>query len=113
MKANGGSHDFRAPSALAGFNATDATVGVPEIVRARVRVGAGLESATLKVRGVLATEAEGVAIVPGEAFRVKPAGREPLGQRPGVRQDDSGRGEAGAIGSTELTGGSEEVEILI
>jgi hypothetical protein len=31
-----------------------------------------------KVRGVLATEAEGVAIVPGEAFRIKPAGGEPL-----------------------------------
>jgi len=30
------------------------------------------------VRGVLATEAEGVAIVPGEAFRIKPAGGEPL-----------------------------------
>jgi hypothetical protein len=38
-----------------------------------------LESATLKLRGVAATEAEGVPVMaPVEAFRVKPAGREPL-----------------------------------
>jgi hypothetical protein len=70
------------PNTLAGLNVTDATVGVAEIVSARfaVCVRAGLlESATLKVRGVAATGAEGVpAMVPVEAFRVKPAGREPL-----------------------------------
>ena len=34
---------------------------------------------TLKVSGVLATDAEGVPVMaPVEAFRVKPAGKEPL-----------------------------------
>jgi hypothetical protein len=70
------------PNTLAGFNVTDATVGVAEIVSVRfaVCVRAGLlESATLKVSGVLATDAEGVPVIaPVEAFRVKPAGREPL-----------------------------------
>jgi hypothetical protein len=70
------------PNTLAGFNVTDATAGVAEIVSVRfaVCVRAGLlESATLKVSGVLATDAEGVPVIaPVEAFRVKPAGREPL-----------------------------------
>ena len=70
------------PSTLVGFTVTDATVGVAEIVNVRfaVCVSAGLlESVTLKLRGVLATEAEGVPVMaPVEAFRVKPTGREPL-----------------------------------
>ena len=70
------------PNTLVGFTATDATVGVAEIVSVRfaVCVRAGLlESETLKVRGVLTTETEGVPVMaPVEAFRVKPAGREPL-----------------------------------
>ena len=70
------------PNTLVGFTVTDATVGVAEIVSVRfaVCVRAGLlESVTLKVRGVLATEAEGVPVMaPVEAFRVKPAGREPV-----------------------------------
>jgi hypothetical protein len=70
------------PNTLVGFNVTDATVGVAEIVSVRfaVCVRAGLlESATLKLRGVAATAAEGVPVMaPVEAFRVKPAGREPL-----------------------------------
>jgi len=58
------------------------TSAAAETVRVRealcVRAGL-LESATLKVSGVLATDAEGVpAMAPVEAFRVKPAGREPL-----------------------------------
>jgi hypothetical protein len=72
------------PNTLVGFNATDAivVVGAAEIVSVRfavcVRTGL-LESATLKVRGVLATEAVGVPVIaPVEAFRVKPAGSEPL-----------------------------------
>jgi len=52
-----------------------------EMVRAKlaVCVRAGrLESTTLKVSGVLATAAEGVPVIaPVEAFKVKPAGREP------------------------------------
>ena len=43
-----------------------------------------------------ATEAEGVAIVPGEAFRVKQPEESP-GQLPGVRQVAAGCGDAGAI----------------
>jgi hypothetical protein len=70
------------PNTLVGFTVTDATVGVAEIVSVRfaVCVRAGLlESATLKVSGVLATDAEGVPVMaPVETFRVKPAGREPL-----------------------------------
>ena len=70
------------PNTLVGFTVTDATVGVAEIVSVRfaVCVRAGLlESETLKIRGVLATEAEGLPVMaPVEAFRVKPAGREPL-----------------------------------
>ena len=70
------------PTTLAGFSVTDATVGVAEMVSARfvVCVSAGLlESATLKVRGALATDAEGMPLMaPVEAFRVKPAGRDPL-----------------------------------
>jgi hypothetical protein len=70
------------PNTLVGFTVTDATVGVAEIVSVRfaVCVRAGLlESETLKVRGVLATEAEGMPVMaPLEAFRVKPAGREPV-----------------------------------
>ena len=70
------------PNTLVGFNVTDATVGVAEIVSVRfaVCVRAGLlESVTLKLRGVAATEAEGAPVMtPVEAFRVKPAGREPL-----------------------------------
>jgi hypothetical protein len=53
-----------------------------EMVRAKVAVcvRAGLlESVTLKVRGVPATDVEGVPLIaPVEAFSVKPAGREPL-----------------------------------
>jgi hypothetical protein len=50
-------------------------------VKVAVCVRAGLlESVTLKVSVVLATDAEGVPVIaPVEAFRVKPAGREPLG----------------------------------
>jgi hypothetical protein len=50
-------------------------------VKVAVCVRAGLlESVTLKVSEVLATDAEGVPVIaPVEAFRVKPAGREPLG----------------------------------
>jgi hypothetical protein len=70
------------PNTLVGFTVTDATVGVAEIVSVRfaVCVRAGLlESVTLKVRGVLATDVEGVPLIaPVEAFRVKPAGRDPL-----------------------------------
>ena len=70
------------PNTLVGFTVSDATVGVAEIVRARfaVCVRAGLlESVTLKVSGALATEAVGVPMMaPVEAFRVNPAGREPL-----------------------------------
>jgi hypothetical protein len=49
-------------------------------VNVAVCVRAGLlESVTLNVRGVLATEAEGVPVMaPIEAFRVKPAGRAPM-----------------------------------
>ena len=49
-------------------------------VREALCVSAGLlESATLNGSGVLATDAEGVPVmVPVEAFRVRPAGREPL-----------------------------------
>ena len=76
-------------------------------VKAAVCVRAGvLESVTIKVSGVLATAAEGVPVMaPVEAFRAKPAGRVAAGQRPGVRRDAAGRGEGGAISSTELTGG--------
>ena len=53
-----------------------------EIVRVKVAVCVRegvLESVTLKVSGVPVTEAEGVpVIVPVEAFRARPAGREPL-----------------------------------
>jgi hypothetical protein len=70
------------PNTLVGFNVTDATAGVAKIVSVKfaVCVRAGLlESDTLKIRGVLATEAEGVPVMaPVEAFRVKPAGREPV-----------------------------------
>ena len=70
------------PNTLVGFTVTDATVGVAEIVSVRFAVCARaglLESETLKVRGVLTTETEGVPVMaPVEAFRVKPAGREPL-----------------------------------
>ena len=70
------------PSTLVGFIVTDATVEGAEIVSVRfaVCVRAGLlESATLKARGVLATVAVGVPVMaPVEAFRVKPAGREPV-----------------------------------
>jgi hypothetical protein len=56
--------------------------GADEMVRVKVAVcvRAGLlESVTLKVRGVLATDAEGVPLMaPVEAFRVKPVGSEPL-----------------------------------
>jgi hypothetical protein len=49
-------------------------------VKVAVCVRAGLlESVTLKERGVLATDAEGVPVMaPVEAFRVKPVGSEPL-----------------------------------
>jgi hypothetical protein len=49
-------------------------------VRLAVCVRAGLlESVALKVRGVLATAAEGVPVMaPVEASSVKPAGRVPL-----------------------------------
>jgi hypothetical protein len=74
--------ELLAPNTLAGFNVTDATVGVAEIVRVRfaVCVRAGLlESVTLKARGVLATVEEGVPVMaPVEAFRVNPVGREPV-----------------------------------
>jgi hypothetical protein len=70
------------PNTLVGFTVTDATVGVAEMVSVRfaVCVRAGrLESVTLKVRGVLASEVEGAPVMaPVEAFRVKPAGREPV-----------------------------------
>ena len=52
-----------------------------EIVRVNIAVcvRAGvLESVTLKVSGVLATDAEGVPLMaPVEAFKVRPVGREP------------------------------------
>ena len=70
------------PITLVGFNVTDATVGVDEIVSVRlaVCVRAGLlESVTLKVSGVLVTDVVGVPVIaPVEALRVKPAGRVPL-----------------------------------
>ena len=69
------------PITLVGFNVTDTTVGVDEIVSVRFAVCVRaklLESVTVKVRGVPATEAEGVPVIaPVEAFRVKPAGRVP------------------------------------
>jgi hypothetical protein len=57
-------------------NAAAETVRVREALCVRAGL---LESATLKVSGVLATNAEGVPLMaPIEAFRVRPAGREPL-----------------------------------
>ena len=58
------------------------TSAAAETVRVRevlcVRAGL-LESATLNVSGVLATDAEGVPVMaPVEAFRVTPAGRDPV-----------------------------------
>ena len=75
-------------------------------VRAALCVRAGLlESVTMKVRGVLATAAEGVPVMaPVEAFRVKPAGRVPLVSDQVYGRTPPGRGEGGAIGSTKLTG---------
>jgi hypothetical protein len=70
------------PNTLAGFSVTDVTEGVAAIVNvsAAVCVRAGLlESVTLRERGVLATDAEGVPVMaPVEAFRIKPVGSEPL-----------------------------------
>jgi hypothetical protein len=52
------------------------TVGVREALCVRAGM---LESATLNVSGVLATDADGVPVMaPVEPLRVRPAGREPL-----------------------------------
>ncbi len=73
---------YAAPVCPLGKDEVEMTSAAAETVRVRealcVRAGL-LESETLKVRGVLATEAEGVPVMaPVEAFRIKPAGRDPV-----------------------------------
>jgi hypothetical protein len=73
---------YAAPVCPLGKDEVEMTSAAAETVRVRealcVRAGK-LESATLNVSGVLATDAEGVPVMaPIETFRIRPAGRVPL-----------------------------------
>ena len=90
------------------LDSTDATVGVAEIVRARltVCVRAGLlESATLQSERSAGDRSRGRGNRAGRSIQDQASRRRAPGQRPGVGRDAAGRCEASAIGSTELTGG--------